>query len=353
MYFKGDEGKDVWDPDPRSLSECWKENEGKEESVNRKYMKDRYFPSRHGQRGGGNFLKDSAGDKNEKDYEGPTNPPRRNEQELPLPSWIARVSQAPISLDYSPGIDIQKTGRANADPLVGHPLDGHRNYSAAQTQRVKPFQFKRRPQMGHYSLYVNGFMLDEVAEVMDASQGGNIPKSWLDLADWNNYNHDPSGEFWRTLVADRGRDNQNPPYYYARACRESVNKGGIASGRVDTAALINNERNSIVAEFCRRVHAVIWNRRLFRTRDGRLGLASNVDKGDKVCILYGCTVPVILQQQPDKSPIDCEKEREEDQVEALKDWSGSAKGFASAKTDIRRKCTGRTTKGGRLMVSRR
>lgn len=322
-YLKDSEGGDVWypEPDSRSTEDYWENVEENEKGGSERWkrMKYRYFPSRHGQRGGGNTTNNSAADnrtvKNDKEY---TKLERRNEQELPLPSWIARVSQAPISLDYSPGIDIQKTGRANADPLVGHPLDGHRNYSAAQTQRVRPFQFKRRPQMGHYSLYVKGFILDEVDEVMDASQGGNIPKSWLNMAGWTNYNQDPPGEFWRTLVADRGRDNRNPPYYYARACRESVNKGGIASGRVDTAALINNERNSIVAEFCRRVHAVIWNRRLFKTKGGRLGLASNVDRGDKVCILYGCTVPVILQQQPDKLDHICALEIEEDQVEALK-----------------------------------
>jgi len=153
--------------------------------------------------------------------------------------------------------------------------------------------------------------------VRDASQGGNIPKAWLDLGGWEDYDKDPPDRLWRTLVADRGRDNRNPPYYYARACKESVHKGGITSGRVNTTALINNERNSIVAEFCRRVHAVIWNRCLFKTESGKLGLASKVQKGDKVCILYGCTVPVILRRH-EKKREDLEKEIFEDQIEALK-----------------------------------
>ena len=162
--------------------------------------------------------------------------------------------------------------------------------------------------MGHYSLYVQGFELDVVEEVSDASQGGLIPKAWLEMAGWEEgYQDDPPDELWRTLVADRGRDNRNPPYYYARACKESVHKGGISSGSVNTTALINNERNSIVAEFCRRVHAVVWNRRMFKTTNNRLGLAFNVQKGDKVCILYGCTVPVILSQQKKKEglPLPC------------------------------------------------
>src|SRR6266480_3597427 len=73
--------------------------------------------------------------------------------------------------------------------------------------------------------------------------------------------------------------------------------GGLRSGAVDTTSLIYNERNSIVAEFCRRVQAVIWNRALIKTENDDLGLASDkVRRGDMVCILYGCTVPVILRK---------------------------------------------------------
>jgi len=220
-----------------------------------------------------------------------------------LPSWVALASHAPFTLYPHAGMHIHKAGRSNADPLVGQPQDGHRNYSAAQTNPVDldTLKFRKRQKCNHYSLYVRGFELDTVETVLDASQSGNIPKSWLDLGEWesgedNSYKVDPPDNFWRTLVADRGRDNRNPPYYYATACKESVQKGGIASGSVNTSDLINNERNSIVAEFCRRVQAVIWSRHLFKTKRGKLGLARSVEKGDKVCILYGCTVPVIVRQ---------------------------------------------------------
>ncbi|KAF2994455.1 hypothetical protein E8E14_002076 [Neopestalotiopsis sp. 37M] len=244
------------------------------------------------------------------------------ESDLELPSWVAQASRAPITLDYHPGMKFLKTGRANADPLVGQPFDGHRNYNAAQTRPVNLdiLKFRKRPNLGHHSMFVQGFELDEVVEIEDASQGGDIPVAWLRLGGWeegeDGFIADPPDRLWRTLVADRGRDNRNPPYYYARACRESVHKGSISSGRVDTAALINNERNSIVAEFCRRVHAVIWNRRMFITKKKRLGLAFNVEKGDKVCILYGCTVPIILRTHK-KDPGDLSKEKFEDGKEAL------------------------------------
>ena len=120
-------------------------------------------------------------------------------------------------------------------------------------------------------------------------------------------------------MADRGMYDRNPPYYYARACKETIFKGGLQSGAVDTTALMYNERNSIVAEFCRRVQAVIWNRALIRTEKGSLGLASNkVQKGDMVCIIYGCTVPLILRKKEYKSMQERRLEKFEDGVESMK-----------------------------------
>ncbi|KAK8051719.1 hypothetical protein PG993_003104 [Apiospora rasikravindrae] len=178
-----------------------------------------------------------------------------------------------------------RTGRKNADPLVGLPEDGDRNYSAAQKQKPEDktfdLEFRKRPVLGHYSFYVKGFVLDEIAEVTAPAYGGNIPKVWTDVGGWADVKEDPPEAFLRTL-----------------ACRESISKGSIESGRVNTEALINSEQNSIITEFCRRVQEVIWNRRLIKTKRGILGLApEKVETGDFVCIIYGCSVPVILRRQ--------------------------------------------------------
>jgi hypothetical protein len=229
-----------------------------------------------------------------------------------------------------PGMDMVKMGRKNADPLVGIPQDGHRNYNAGQTKKLdlKTLKFRRRPRCHHYSLYVQGFWLDTIESVAQVSQGGAIPGEWLDMAGWPEARRphrpgdvlaDPPPEFWRTLVADRGMYDRNPPYYYARACKETILKGGLQSGAVDTTALMYNERNSIVAEFCRRVQAVIWNRALIKTEKGNLGLASNkVQRGDMVCIIYGCTVPLILRKKEYKSMQQRRLEEFEDDVESMK-----------------------------------
>ncbi|KAF7511417.1 hypothetical protein GJ744_004606 [Endocarpon pusillum] len=123
----------------------------------------------------------------------------------------------------------------------------------------------------------------------------------------------PPEHFWRTLVADRGSDGKNPPVYYSRACQESFRKGGTTQGVVDTMGLIEHERNSVVAQYCRRVQAAIWNRALVRTQAGRFGLvANNVKEEDLVCILYGCSVPVALRRHGPKKQIvmNCEMKSE-------------------------------------------
>lgn len=231
-----------------------------------------------------------------------------------LPSWVPQLSGAPFEMMPQAGMTAKKMGRKNADPLVGLPIL-QRNYDACEGKYIDRKVLRFRKRTGHYSLYVKGFILDTVDEVEVPSQGGGIPEEWLRLAGWNDSttgDSDAPEEFWRTLVADRGKDERNPPMYYAKACKESVTKGGIQSGSVNTSNLINNERNSIVAQFCRRVQAVIWNRRLMKTHRTFLGLGNkHVQVGDKVCILYGCSVPVLLRETA-KTQEDIEADDKED-----------------------------------------
>jgi hypothetical protein len=252
------------------------------------------------------------------------------EVNMPLPSWVPTLSGAPYAMYAHAGVHTLKMGRKNADTLVGLPTALQRNYNAAETRGIdrKTLRFKKRIKHNmHFSMYVKGFVLDTVEEVFPASQGGAIPEEWIEAVGWRDVDKtDPPDEFWRTLVADRGRDGRNPPVYYSRACKESFLKGGLPSGSVSTSDLINNERCSVVAQFCRRVQAVVWNRSLIKTKStttksDNIGLASkNVLKGDFVCILYGCSVPVILRRcENKKTPEELAQEREEDFINTVRD----------------------------------
>lgn len=231
----------------------------------------------------------------------------RREDYLPLPSWVPQLSKAPFAMQMVAGVPGPKVGRTNADPLVGVPNQNVRNYKAAETKGLDTTTLKFRKQKGqgpdnYYSMFVKGFVLDTIAEVKDASQSGNIPSDWADFAGWAKAQGDPPDAFWRTLVGDRGRDGKNPPVYYARACKESFEKGGYLSGSISTSNLIRDVRVSIIAQFCWRVQSVIWKKALAKTASGKLALvAPGVKKGDIVCILYGCSVPVILRMSKPKS----------------------------------------------------
>lgn len=291
--------------------------------------------------------------KSKEDAKKISNPVRRKKVEDPiaLPSWIPQLSGAAYAMLPQAGVHTLRMGRKNADTLVGLPSSSQslqRNYNAAETKSIdsKTFHFQKRVNMQHHSMYVKGFILDSISKGFASSQGGAIPSEWAAAAGWRKVAlEDPPPEFWRTLVADRGRDGRNPPIYYSRACRESFNKGGFSSGSVNTTDLINNERCSVVAQFCRRVQAVIWNRRLIKTESLRLGLASQyTEKGDLVCILYGCSVPVVLRRKW-KTVAEVEEEIEEDvrlsrerYIVARRNFSRYIMTSKKKKEDMRRRC---------------
>ena len=211
-----------------------------------------------------------------------------------------------------------KSAHESKLPTDVRPSDAHRSANTNGPPRTKSKVYGTTSEtleegLNHFSLYVEGFVLDTVESVKSHSQSGSIPAEWASFAGWKSIDGTPPEHFWRTLVADRGSDGKNPPVYYSRACQESFRKGGTIQGVVDTTGLIEHERNSVVAQFCRRVQAAIWNRALIKTKAGRLGLASSdVKPGDLVCIFYGCSVPVVLRRQRQKtqSVMDAEREHE-------------------------------------------
>lgn len=209
-----------------------------------------------------------------------------------LPSWISDLGHAAFQMNWE-----KKMPRANPDPLVGLPSIGQINYRAAGTRPVSLNKLRFKRQDGFCSMFVEGFILDTVKEVGELGRQGNIPRSWFAMANW--HDTDNTGvptDFWRTVVADRGPNNRSTPAFYPTACKEAIRRGSHG-GVVDSKKLIHEQRSSIIAEFMRRVESVVWNRGMMLTEVGRLGLArEGTEQGHFICILYGCTVPVILQR---------------------------------------------------------
>ncbi|KAI0157501.1 HET-domain-containing protein [Xylariaceae sp. FL1272] len=180
-----------------------------------------------------------------------------------LPSWI------PTN---------RKMVRKNADTLVGQSTTAVR-FESGITK--------------HGS---TGMEVDVVKIRKDASQQGNIPAMWGEMC---RDRKGPGGfrdEYFRTLVAERGPTGGNAPRYYARLIQHAY-ADGIPDETLDTQSQMYWGNCKVVGDVLRRVRSVIWNRRMMRTVGGRLGLIpQNAKKGDLICILYGCSVPVVLRR---------------------------------------------------------
>jgi hypothetical protein len=134
------------------------------------------------------------------------------------------------------------------------------------------------------------------------AQSGNVPFQWLAAGGWTNTQELPPDKFWRTLVADRGPDGQNPPSHYSRALKHAYALG-VDGDDLRTDKGIAEGCPEVVAEVLRRVQAVVWQRCLMSTKEyDMLGLVPyEAIEGDIICILYGCSVPVVLRERWDET----------------------------------------------------
>ena len=237
-------------------------------------------------------------------------PPAKDRLDEILPSWIPQLSGSPYAL--VPHTMVYQ--RVRADPLVGIPGTGIRPYNACGKQRAyntdsaKPFIVNR-------SLVARGFVLDELGKILDKAAHGSIPSSWLDLVDWQDHSRPLPSRFWQTLVADKDLDGISlPPAHFPLACKWAFSRR-TQNYDLNTDRLLHH---GICPELCfnflRRLQAVVWDRRLTETMgtkhlDGSektpplLSLVPpNAEKGDLICILYGCSVPVILRKKEFATP---------------------------------------------------
>ena len=151
---------------------------------------------------------------------------------------------------------------------------------------------------------MKGFVLDSIKVKKAFAQQGNVPQEWLELGRWKDTSAGlPPDAYWRTLVADRGPDGGNPPLYWQLACEQAYTQRP-AGDDLNTEKLmaINSKPKAfaekVVVEYLHRVQAVVWMRRLIVTAEREtLGLVpAKAKKTDLICILAGCSVPVVLRK---------------------------------------------------------
>jgi len=123
------------------------------------------------------------------------------------------------------------------------------------------------------------------------------------MAGWNSPSHlcEVPDRLWRTLVADRTSLGERPPAWWRSACAECL-EGRSYSGDLNTKAYIHQHpSHGMAVEYLQRVQAVVCNRKLFSIQGDQedlLGLGPrDIEIGDVIAILYGCSVPVVLRRQ--------------------------------------------------------
>ncbi|EKG21981.1 Heterokaryon incompatibility [Macrophomina phaseolina MS6] len=226
----------------------------------------------------------------------------------PLPSWIPKLSEKPFGPDAD-GV----YRRVNADTLVGTPGLTSRIYSASRNTRAD-VKWCRQDEK---SISVKGFILDRVASKGSCAMEGVIPADWLTTGNWDDGGELPPDRFWRSLIGNLDSHGHRPPPHWKRICRDAFKRRRYG-GNLDTKQIINHGGPSPIREFLERVQCVIWQRRMITLKQlgqRSIGIGPKaVKKGDLVCILYGCSVPVVLRQMVDGRPVskDAEILAEED-----------------------------------------
>jgi hypothetical protein len=219
------------------------------------------------------------------------------ETEVHLPTWVRSLQ---FSRQQTVNCDIP--GRTEADSLVGLP--GQNYYNASGRTEATFYVGVCQSPNAHYaprSLFVRGLRVDTITNLGPRAQEGIIMYEWLHLGQYDHILGEVPEAFWTTLVAGRGPKGSTLPSWYNRAFKYCLLLRD--SGDINTNRIIDMmpPESSLIIDFLQRVQSVIWNRKFFvSSNNNYIGLAPQVAQvGDLICILYGCTVPVLLRRQED------------------------------------------------------
>jgi Heterokaryon incompatibility protein (HET) len=237
--------------------------------------------------------------------------PLEDKPEPKMPSWIPHISGRPYELRPHERV----YNRVAADSLIGTSERGIKNYSACGKTRAYNTDPPTKNLIVDRALVTKGFVLDTIEIAGKEATGGIIPSSWLEMVQWENPEDSLPQSFWRTIVADRDLGGQHPPpAYFPLACKWAFSRR-TKGFHLNTQQLLNEGRCPKEAlRFIRRVQAVVWDRKLAKTKgtempDGTeiapplLALVpTETTKGDLICVLHGCSVPVVLRKKESEVP---------------------------------------------------
>lgn len=216
-----------------------------------------------------------------------------------LPSWIATREKLPYG-----DVSGRSKHRLHANPLVGN--SSKRIYSAHG--RTTPVVLEDPNCHRSDTLAIKGIIVTEIGQRSSRMANAIITEGCLSLLKTpqltSSTDHDDSsGIWWRTLCADRDAVGNAAPSSWHTALEDLLTLLGddIISG-IDIEELHLTDIPSHIREYLVVVQNVVWNRRTFRSPASATGqqfvglIPPTARNGDQICILYGCSVPVVLRK---------------------------------------------------------
>jgi len=157
-------------------------------------------------------------------------------------------------------------------------------------------------------LTAKGAILGTVCKTSALMHSGTITLPTLELLGWTGSLDDGvDDQLWKTLAANRTPDGTKAPVWYRRACALALTKLN-EFGHLDLSALTSSKSEaSAMIDYLQRVNNVVERRKIFRcmlasasfSEETTVGIGPhNVKAGDIVCILFGCSVPLVLRRVP-------------------------------------------------------
>lgn len=226
--------------------------------------------------------------------------------EVAMPSWVSLITGSAFGMPEE-----ALGGRSNADILVvtGSELYEKSYNASARRDAVATFSprdsrstkgksgnMKKPERSGSFP----SFVFDTIGELSARAAEGMIYQECLKMAGWEQTSslENVPGALWRTLVADRDPWMNTAPSWYRRAFLSCLATMRLSRDLNTSALMAHAETPSTMVTFLRRVQNVIWNRKFLISEEHKLlGLApSSAKEGDLICVLLGCTIPVLLRQ---------------------------------------------------------
>jgi hypothetical protein len=223
-----------------------------------------------------------------------------------LPSWIASRDALPF------GNPSWRVTQMHGKPFVG--TSRKRLYNAHYN--TVPEVIVSRAGV----LRAKGLLLCEITQRSTRMADAIVLKECLDILgvisrDQQSNLIDLPELIWRTLCADRDAKGEPAPSIYRMAMfhllqlhselpetnygQDSTENRRVISS-IDVEGLLNTDLPEDVVEFLQVVRDVVWNRRTFRSETSGKTVVGLIPQhariGDRICILRGCSVPVVLRQ---------------------------------------------------------